>query len=81
MPGNPRECREHAKNCLRLAEETRLPEAKAKFEALAQRWMAIATDLEATIELLKDAGITRVKPNGIDLDASESEIGDQQATT
>ena len=45
MPGNPHECREHAKNCLRLAEETRLPEAKANFEALAQRLMAIAADL------------------------------------
>lgn len=61
MPGNPHDCREHAKNCLRLAKETRLPEAKANFEALAQRWMAIAADLEVTIDLLKDAGVKRLE--------------------
>lgn len=81
MPGNPHECREHAKNCLRLAEETRLPETKAKFEALARTWMALAADLEATIQLLKDAAVSRVKPSGVDLDASDSEIDDQQTTT
>jgi hypothetical protein len=62
MPGNPRECREHAKNCLRLAEEATLPETKAKFRALAQRWLDIAADLEATVELFRDAGIKPLEP-------------------
>ena len=81
MPGNPRECREHAKNCLRLAEETRLPEAKARYQVLAQRWLDIAADLDATVELRMDARANGVKPKGIDLDPSGSEIGDQQTTT
>lgn len=62
MPGKPKECREHAKNCLRLAAEATLPEAKAKFEGLAQRWMAIAADLEATLKLLEEEGINYNKP-------------------
>jgi hypothetical protein len=62
MPGNPHECREHAKNCLRLAEEATLSETKSKFRELAQRWLDIAADLEATVELLKDAGVTPLEP-------------------
>jgi hypothetical protein len=62
MPGNPHECREHAKNCLRLAEEATLSETKAKFRVLAQRWLDIAADLEATVELFKDAGIKPLEP-------------------
>jgi len=62
MPGNPRECREHAKNCLRLAEEAKTPEAKAHFEGLAKRWMEFATDLEMTQRLLKEMGIQPKEP-------------------
>lgn len=62
MPGNPRECREHAKNCLRLAEETRLPEAKARYRVLAQRWLDIAADLELTVELRMEAHSMALSP-------------------
>lgn len=58
MPGNPHECREHAKNCLRLAEEAKTPEARAHFEGLAKRWMELATDLDFTHKLLEEMGVS-----------------------
>jgi len=36
MPGNPHECRDHAKNCLRLAAEAASPAAKERFQVLAR---------------------------------------------
>ena len=32
MPGDPEECREHAKHCLELAKQAASPLAKAQFE-------------------------------------------------
>ncbi len=46
MPGNPHDCRDHAKDCLRLAHEATTPEAKTHFEKLAHQWMELATDLD-----------------------------------
>lgn len=57
MLGNPRECRDHAKNCLRLAAEAQMPGAKAHFEALAEKWLELATDLDATVAVLTEAGV------------------------
>jgi hypothetical protein len=62
MLGNPHECREHAKNCLRLAEEAKTPEAKAHFEGLAKKWMELATDLEITRRLLVETGVPPKEP-------------------
>ena len=36
MPGDPKECHEHAKHCYELAESTLSPLAKARFEELAR---------------------------------------------
>lgn len=52
MPGNPKECLDHAKACLRLASEARLPSDKQHFEELAERWLTMAKDLVATQALL-----------------------------
>ena len=57
MPGNPHQCREHAKNCLKLAEDANTPEAKAHFERLAKTWMELAYDLEVAHALLKETGV------------------------
>jgi hypothetical protein len=46
VPGNPKECREHAKECWRLSMSARTAEAAAVFEDLAKTWMRLATDLE-----------------------------------
>jgi hypothetical protein len=52
MPGNPHECRENAKRCLELAEAAGTRTSRENFEGLAQTWMALATDYEATNVLL-----------------------------
>ena len=54
MPGDPKECREHAKRCLELASETSNIRLKESLTELAHRWLAIATDLEATHTLLAE---------------------------
>jgi hypothetical protein len=57
MPGDPKECREHAKRCWALASETINPVLKESLVELAQRWVAIATDLETTKRLLDTWGV------------------------
>ena len=51
MPGNPTECREQARRCLQLAAEAPSPFAKQHFEALAQSWMHLASDIECTNQI------------------------------
>jgi hypothetical protein len=48
MPGNPQECRANAKRCLELAKAAGMPTSRETFESLAQTWLALATDYEAT---------------------------------
>jgi hypothetical protein len=52
MPGDPNECRLRAKRCWALAAESKNPALKESLVDLAQRWAALATDLEATQRLL-----------------------------
>ena len=47
MPGNPKECRQHALNCLRLAKE-----ATTKPSKHAQSWTRLAAELEQAQALL-----------------------------
>ena len=55
MLGNPKKCREHAKNCLRLADKAMTtPMAKARFEELADIWMRLAYSLEASQALIDE---------------------------
>jgi hypothetical protein len=56
MPGDPSDCRKHAKNCLRLAAEAHTPQAKETFESLAETWLRLAADLETSKALLKQWG-------------------------
>lgn len=56
MPGDPEECRQHAKRCWALASEARNSEIKNSLVEIAQRWTALAADLEATHKLLKAFG-------------------------
>jgi hypothetical protein len=52
MPGDPKECREHAKRCLKIAQEATNPALRASLEDIAQQWLRLAADLEATKPLL-----------------------------
>jgi hypothetical protein len=52
MPGDPEECRAHAKRCWALAAETKNPVLKESLVDLAQRWAQLAADLQTTRALL-----------------------------
>ena len=56
MPGDPKECREHAKRCVKIAQETTNPALRASLEEIAQQWLRLAADLEATKPLLEAWG-------------------------
>jgi hypothetical protein len=56
MPGDPKDYREHAKRCLQIAQETTNPALKASLEQIAQQWLRLAADFEATKPLLEEWG-------------------------
>jgi hypothetical protein len=53
MPGDPKECREHAIRCLELARTASSQEAKEKFISLAATWQHLAGQLEVTLAILE----------------------------
>ena len=61
MPGDPKECRENAECCRRLADEAITEEAKETFSQLEHTWLRLAHDLEAAELLLKHWGDAKVK--------------------
>jgi hypothetical protein len=63
MPGNPKECREHAKRCW-VATETKNPALKESLVEIAQKWARLATELEATRALLADWAPEKPKKAG-----------------
>ena len=44
MPGDPKECRQHALNCVHLAKDATTPEYH--FAKLARTWIKLADELE-----------------------------------
>jgi hypothetical protein len=54
MPGDPKQCREHAKRYWALASEITNPVLKESLTDAAQRWAVLASELE-TIHSLLDA--------------------------
>jgi hypothetical protein len=53
MPGDPKECRQHALTCARLAQTSAIPQARERFASLANTWVRLAEDLERTLALLE----------------------------
>jgi len=47
MPFDPSECRQHALDCVRLAQTATTPEARKTWSDLAKTWLRFASDLEA----------------------------------
>ena len=64
MPGDPKECREHAKHCLEVANHAPSSLAKARFEELAQTWLRLARDFEVAKTLLEDWGDPEARKTG-----------------
>jgi hypothetical protein len=52
MPGDPEECRQHALNCVRLAQGSASAEARMHFASLARARLKLAADLESGQTLL-----------------------------
>jgi len=52
MPGDPRECRQHALTCVRLAQTSASSQAREQFAHLAQTWIRLADDLERSLAFL-----------------------------
>ena len=56
MPGNPKECREHAKCCLEHAAAASSPLVRDNFLRLAGTWSRLARELEASKRFLDALG-------------------------
>ena len=52
MPGDPKECRQHALNCVHLAKGASTPELRDHFAKLARTWIKLAEELEQAEALL-----------------------------
>ena len=46
MPGDPKECREHARRCAELAKAATTQEAREQFLSLQMSWIRLAADLD-----------------------------------
>jgi hypothetical protein len=55
MPGNPEECRQHALECVRLAQTSATPQARNHFAKLARTWVSLAEELERNRAFLDDS--------------------------
>ena len=64
MPGAPVECREHARNCERLAEQATTAETRQTFLDLAKTWTRLEGELEGAQRFLDAL-------NGVKLDGAE----------
>jgi hypothetical protein len=64
MPGDPKECREHAKHCQELADAAPSPLAKVRYEELAVAWLRLANDLEHAKALLEHWGKSELPKTG-----------------
>jgi hypothetical protein len=54
MPGDPKECREHALHCDRLAQEANTRAQAEVFRNLARQWLKLAIELERAHALLDE---------------------------
>jgi hypothetical protein len=54
MPGDPKECRQHALNCMLEAKAARTPQARDGFANMARSWIKLAEELERTQALLAE---------------------------
>jgi hypothetical protein len=53
MFGDPQECRDHAKECLKQARSAPTLLVMTKFESLAHSWLRLADELERAEAVLK----------------------------
>jgi len=61
MPIDPSECRQHALDCVRMAQTATTPEARKTWSDLAKTWLRFASDLGANECLLDEWGRPKSK--------------------
>jgi hypothetical protein len=61
VPGDPQQCRRHARNCIELAEHATSSEGRATLKNLADHWIKLAAELESAQTFL-DA-MKAIEPN------------------
>jgi hypothetical protein len=54
MPGDPKECRQHALRCEELAQRADTPSRAQVFRNLAKQWLKLAIELERAHALLDE---------------------------
>jgi hypothetical protein len=54
MPGDPKECREHALRCAELAMTARTPQLKTTLLDLSKKWEKLAIQLENALAQLSE---------------------------
>jgi hypothetical protein len=59
MPGDPNECRAHARECERIAAAATSSDMRETFERLAQAWHRLAGELERSRAMLDTWGDPR----------------------
>jgi hypothetical protein len=59
MPGDPKECRRQAYDCIRLAQQAATHRSRADFLALARTWLELAVIFEEDDKALKRCGETK----------------------
>jgi hypothetical protein len=62
MPGDPAECRAHARRCSELAANAKTPQLKKTLSDLSRSWAQLAVQLETTQALLDRFGSEASKP-------------------
>ena len=69
MPGDPKEARAHAANCMGLAETASSPTLQQTFFDLAKQWTRLANELDDAYALLEAL-------NELDLEEASTSDGD-----
>jgi hypothetical protein len=62
MPGDPKECRQHAKRCGELAQLASTPEARDRFLSLQMAWIRLAAELDQAESLINALQDIEAKP-------------------
>ena len=62
MPGNPKECRQHAANCRQFAAESISVSGRDAFLNLAETWERLARELEGAESFIRAMEELEVRP-------------------
>lgn len=82
MPGDPKEARAYAANCMQLAETASSPTLQQTFADLAKQWNRLANELDdahALLQALNELDLKEAATSDGDLSSLEKTKAGQQA--